>query len=260
MKYRRYVDEVGNSDLGASRDPNHRYLSLTGLILELGYIEQVVFPRLEDLKSRYFGSHPDDPIVLHRKEILNAKPPFAALRDPEVRAKFDEEILQLLAQLDYVAITVVIDKQAHVEQYTVWQHDPYHYCLAVLCERYALWLRANGETGDVMAESRGGREDRRLKDSFARVVREGTPFVSAATFGAAFTSIQLKVKPKANNIAGLQLADIVAHPAFRAALERRNRNALAENFGGKIAAILEDSKYRRSPSGTIDGWGRKWLP
>jgi len=28
MKYRLYVDEVGNPDMGASEDPNHRYLSL----------------------------------------------------------------------------------------------------------------------------------------------------------------------------------------------------------------------------------------
>ena len=31
LKYRMYIDEVGNSDLNASTDPNHRYLSLTGV-------------------------------------------------------------------------------------------------------------------------------------------------------------------------------------------------------------------------------------
>jgi hypothetical protein len=36
--------------------------------------------------------------------------------------------------------------------------------------------------------------------------------------------------------------------------------ALPENFGGVIAAILEESKYNRSPEGKISGWGRKWLP
>ena len=29
MKYRLYVDEVGNPDMGASEDPNHRYLAVT---------------------------------------------------------------------------------------------------------------------------------------------------------------------------------------------------------------------------------------
>lgn len=35
MKYRLYIDEVGSSDMGASHEPNHRYLSLTGIIMEL---------------------------------------------------------------------------------------------------------------------------------------------------------------------------------------------------------------------------------
>ena len=58
MKYRLYVDEVGNSDLGASHDPNHRYLSLTGIILELDYVQSTVFPAIEELKQRYFALTP----------------------------------------------------------------------------------------------------------------------------------------------------------------------------------------------------------
>ena len=40
MKYRIYIDEVGNPDLKSSDNPNHRFLSLTGVILELGYVQQ----------------------------------------------------------------------------------------------------------------------------------------------------------------------------------------------------------------------------
>ena len=34
QKYRMYVDEVGNSDLGSSDNPNHRFISLTGVVWE----------------------------------------------------------------------------------------------------------------------------------------------------------------------------------------------------------------------------------
>lgn len=84
MKYRMYIDEVGNSDLGASTNPNHRYLSLTGVVLELSYVQNIVFPAFEELKTRYFGSHPDEPVILHRKEILNKDAFFVNLRKPEV--------------------------------------------------------------------------------------------------------------------------------------------------------------------------------
>jgi hypothetical protein len=255
-----YVDEVGNPDLRASADPNHRYLTLAGVIMGLDYVARVAQPRVENLKRRYFGSHPDEPVVLHRKELVNAAPPFHALRNPEVRARFDQELLTMLRQLDYTVVTVHIDKLAHVEQYKVWRYDPYHYCLEVLLERYVLWLGDRHLRGDVLAESRGGKEDRRLKQSYERLYGSGCRFIPPATLAERLTSRQLKVMPKSNNIAGLQVADLIAHPSYKAALARRNREALPRNFGGQIAAILEQSKYRRSPSGTIDGWGRKWLP
>jgi len=120
-----YVDEVGNPHLDSSYDPRHRHLSLTGVIIELEHVNQVVFPRLEDLKRRYFASHVDNPVIMHRKELVNAKPPFQCLRDAATRAAFDDELLVLLEELEYVVITVVIDKQAHFEQYRVWQYDAY---------------------------------------------------------------------------------------------------------------------------------------
>lgn len=260
MKYRLYVDEVGNSHLGSSHKPNQRYLSLTGVIVELNYVDETLYPGIEGLKRKYFDSHPDDPVILHRKELVNKKQPFSALQDEMVAREFDKDLLHLLATWEYQVITVVIDKLQHSEQYETWRFDPYHYCLKVLVERYVLWLQEVQSVGDVMAESRGGREDRRLKDSFKRVYEEGSDWVRPEVIQEHLTSKQLKVKPKSNNIAGLQLADIIAHPSFKSTLARHNNEALASNFGGKVARILEDSKYRQGPKGTIDGWGRKWLP
>ena len=71
MNYRIYIDEVGNPDLESSDDPNHRFLSLTGVILELGYVREVLHPQMESLKVEYFRSHPDEPVIFHRKEMLN---------------------------------------------------------------------------------------------------------------------------------------------------------------------------------------------
>ncbi|HNU62862.1 MAG TPA: DUF3800 domain-containing protein [Methanofastidiosum sp.] len=260
MKYRLYIDEVGNSDLGASNDPNHRYLSLTGVIFELTYVQEVVFQQVEDLKKRYFNSHPDDPVILHRKEIVNKRPPFDNLLDPTIEESFNKEILSLMTNLDYIVISVVIDKLEHKNRYQTWRSDPYHYCLKILIERYVLWLKEQRSVGDVMAESRGGKEDRRLKDSFERVYQNGTEYLKSEMFSAYLTSRQLKVKLKSNNIAGLQIADLIAHPSYRAILAHHNHENLPDNFGGKVAWILECSKYYRSSSGEVDGYGQKWLP
>jgi len=260
MKYRLYVDEVGNSDMGASHDPNHRYLSLTGVIIELDHVRDVVFPEIEALKGRFFDSHPDEPLILHRKELVNERFPFHSLRDPAVEASFNSELLKLLQELHYVVITVVIDKLEHNQHYQVWRFDPYHYSLSVVLERYVLWLKRNDYRGDVMAESRGGKEDRRLKASFSTLYNRGTEFIAPSVFAIRLTSSKLKVKPKSNNIAGLQLADLIAHPSYKATLAKHNQQDLPDNFGGRIAKILRGSKYNRSPEGKIEGLGQKWLP
>ncbi len=103
MKYHLYIDEVGNSNLGSSKDPNHRYLSLTGVILEIEYDTTVVTPAIEELKRTYFDSSSTAPIILHRKELMNKNYPFESLRDPRTERSY--------------------------------------YCLTAMVERYALWLQ-----------------------------------------------------------------------------------------------------------------------
>ena len=168
------------------------------------------------------------------------------IKDSEIRIKFDRKLLELLNAWDYTVISVCIDKKQHKETYKTWRYDPYHYCLAVLLERFVFFLEQTGNRGDVMAESRGGKEDRRLKDSFARLWENGTEYVSPERFQDVLTSKQLKVKPKSNNIAGLQLADLIAHPSRNEILDD---NDLLEKdiapFGGKIIKILQSKYYQK---------------
>jgi hypothetical protein len=135
----------------------------------------------------------------------------------------------------------------------------------VIVERYILWLEEREQKGDVMAESRGGKEDKRLKASFKGVYENGTEYVSAAQFSGRLTSCELKVKPKSANVTGLQLVDLVAYPSFVSTLARNQGLELPDNFGGKVSSILEESKYYRRPGAgdaisRVDGWGRKILP
>jgi hypothetical protein len=258
-KHRLYIDEVGNSDLGASANENHRYLSLTGVIMSLDYSRLTLQPTVEGIKTRYFKSHPDDPLILHRKDLVNQRPPFHALRDPELRRRFDDEVLALMRDGEYTVISVVIDKLNHLQQHGTWAFHPYHYCLEVMLERYMHWLRDHNLRGDVMAESRGGKEDKRLQKEFTKIFTQGTNSVPHARFVERFTSSQLKTKPKGANVAGLQLADLIAHPSYAGMKARKYGTPVPDNLGGRIFEILEASKYRRSPRGAIDGYGRKWL-
>ena len=245
MKYRMYVDEVGNPDVASSDNPLHRFLSLTGVIIELTYIRETVHPQKEELKLNYFDSHPDDPVIFHRKELVNAKHPFETLRDPDTHINFDDDLLRLLRNWEYSVISVCLDKKVHKETYQVWRYDPYHYCLVLLLERFTFFLEQHNAEGDVMAESRGGKEDNRLKASFLKLWKEGTEYILPERFHSVLTSKQLKVKPKSNNISGLQIADLIAHPSRNEIL---NENNLLERplapFAEKIIGILQVKYYQ----------------
>ena len=256
MEYRIYVDEVGNPDLASSDNPNHRFLSLTGVILEVAYVQRTLHPQMEALKATYFNSHPDDPVVFHRKELLNARPPFETLRDGSIRQRFDCDLLALLESWQYVVVSVCLDKKRHREQYTTWRYDPYHYCLAVLLERFVFFLEQRSATGDVMAESRGGKEDMRLKASFTKLWSEGTNYVEPQKFQEHLTSKQLKVKTKANNISGLQVADLIAHPSRNEILaENGSWDKAIAPFARRVCSILQRKYYQEA--GRV--YGRKML-
>jgi hypothetical protein len=240
-----YVDEVGNPDLATSENPLHRFLSLTGVIIDLSYVSSALHPQMEQLKSDYFDSHPDNPVIFHRKELLNAKHPFEALRDSATRSRFDKDLLESLNKWEYTVISVCLDKKSHKDTYQVWRYDPYHYCLALLLERFTIFLEQRQAKGDVMAESRGGKEDMRLKKSFAILWSKGTEYINPERFHDVFTSKQLKVKPKANNISGLQLADLIAHPSRNEILEEKDLlDRPLPPFGRKVVEILQRKYYQ----------------
>ena len=260
--YRIYVDEVGNHDLTHADDPNQRFLSLTGVLLESQYTMHVLQPEMNQLKQEFFQSDPDEPVIFHRKELVNKRPPFHPLRDSQTEQKFNTALLMALARWDYQVVTVVIDKKEHRDRYQVWHYHPYHYCLSVLLERFVLFLHYNGHRGDVMVESRGGKEDRKLKDSYARLHRSGTDNIPPQRWQERLTSCELKVRPKSANIAGLQLADIIAHPSCRELLiDHQLIVDDRDTFGDQICAILRQSKYLRDGrTGRIEGYGKKLLP
>jgi Protein of unknown function (DUF3800) len=259
MKYRIYIDEVGNNDMGSSNDPNHRFLSLTGVVFDLEYVRSTLTPDVEMLKNKYFNSHPDAPVIFHRKELMNKKHPFKSLVDLQLEQEFNQDYLGLLAKWPFKTITVLIDKLEHQNRYAIWRYDPYHYCLAIMFERYHLRLRELGEKGDMMIESRGGKEDLRLKKSYTRIFEKGTEWIKPEEIDETITSCELKVKPKSANIAGLQIADLLAYPLHRYALKHYNlKNDGRNTFNERILDVIKPKIYKNG--NRLDGYGLKLLP
>ena len=185
---------------------------------------------------------------------------FAALNDDHLRAQFDARFAALVAEVPAPAFTVSIDKQRHLEKYKVWQFSPYHYVMTCLLERFVLWLNRTGNVGDVMGEARNPTHDAQLRRAFRFFHKNGTK-VRPAVIQARLLSKELRLEPKIANIAGLQIADLLAHPAHRTYKFTKLGMPIPNDYGAFIAQILERHAYDRSPkTGEIEGFGRKWLP
>ena len=230
------------------------------MAVDLAYVQTTLVPEVESLKQTYFGGHPDDPVILHRAEIVKRAPPFNALADAAVAARFDRDLLDRFESWAYTVFTVVVDKTALAARFAATRPDPYHRSLELMVSSFATWLEQRGADGDVFAESRGGREDQRLKEAFRQLLESARTVQASNPLTTRLTSRELKVKPKSNNVAGLQLADLIAHPAMLGCLAARNGQGRRADFGGRVMAIIEAAKYARDPGGVIDGTGRLWAP
>ena len=70
----------------------------------------------------------------------------------------------------------------------------------------------------------------------------------------------MKFEKKEANTAGLQLADLVAHPTRTYWVCEIRQEKMKAQFGQEVVKILLERKFRRSPEGVIDGIGVKKLP
>jgi len=213
---------------------------------------------LDQLKHTIFGN---TNIIFHRRDIIDRKDPFHVLKNSQTQVQFDAGLMALLQATHFNAFTAVIDKKEHVLRYKVWRFQPYHYCLTVLMERYVQWLERTNNVGDVLAESRGKKENMQLENAYKYLCKNGTDHVRATLFQRRLTSKDLKLQPKSANVSGLQVADLIANPSCRDLVCQCTGVPMTAPYGRSIVAILKQNKYLRSPStGKIEGWGTKWLP
>lgn len=278
--YRLYIDESGDHDYGkkilkklnikisgtviAIEDDDYpelnradkRYLGLTGCIIERDEYEKNFIRRVDEIKQKHFLSNQ---VILHRNEIINKQGSFWRLRDPQKEQEFNTDILTFLKGQNYTIISVVLDKLSHILRYGKSAYHPYHYCLDAMLERYCGFLHFYNSKGDVVAESRGGAEDTKLKEAYQRIYNSGSNFRKSSFYQEVLTTKEIKIKPKAANIVGTQIADLIAFPSKQRILIDNKRVLEPDKiiFGGKVCEAISD-KYNNN-YGKVKGYGKVFL-
>jgi hypothetical protein len=258
--FRLYVDEVGHDDLGDLTNDDNRYLSLTGVAMRIEAARDDLTPKLDWIKGAIFGDDPDTPVILHRRKIVQKKGIFGVLNNPQKLDLFNRAILKVFRQCDYRVITAVIDKLDASQKERWREKHPYHYLMQILTEKFARFLVRMNSHGDIMPEGRMGKKDQRLQEAYDAVRRNGNYYFAPEQICYRIPSDNLKFRYKTDNIAGLQIADLLAHPSHMYVRSTKGHNIRNGKFASLVKDILVETKYDRSDVGTIRGYGIKYLP
>lgn len=259
-RYRLYIDETGTQTLKQAH--TDRFLCLTGLVMRQDAHDGAFTVAMDSIKDELFNQTPTSPVIFHRREMVRGEGIFERLQsDPLFAMEFEQRWLDLLDKSQFIVIAGAIDKKAHKEKYKVWQHDPYHYCLQVLVERFVMWCKRHKFCGDVLIESRDKWADKRLKAAYSHFYHNGEGRVSALDAQACLTTKEIKFARKSDNVAAHQLADSLAHPVLRYLKSQHLGEPPAVGFGNRLVEKLLLDRFARHPkTRVISGWGHKWLP
>lgn len=225
-----FCDECGDHSL-ASIDPDFPLFLLSLVLIERADYLRVVVPALARFKLEWFDH---EGVNLHSYEIRKVRPPFAFLSRRDLRETFHARLAALMSTLPYRAFPVAVRKDLLVARHGTAAENPYDLALSRGVESIREWIAAHGGgEASWVAEARGKREDRQLAETWSclhRIPAEGVQPES------------LEFVPSHDNVAGLQLADLVGYPVARRILNPERPNQAYEVVrshlsGGKEAGL-----------------------
>jgi len=239
-----FLDESGDHNLSVI-DPQYPMFVLGGVIMDQAYAEGPLTDAMNAFKRVMFGR---TDIVLHTADITRNRNGFERLQDPLFRKRFCECLNSLMLDLRYTVVACAIRKNDHLARYGVAALDPYLLSLDVLVERFCFDIGRIAGGGVIVAEKRDPTLDRQLELAWLNLKIQGTQYLRATVVEQRIVALNLRTKQ--DNIAGLQLADLVVSPIGRHLLGK------PDNDDWRIV----NSKLRRSRAGRVEGYGLVVLP
>lgn len=227
-----FADESGDHGL-VTIDPQFPVFAPVFCVFEKRCYVDEAEPAFRRLKFKWFGH---DAAVLHEREIRKQMPPFDFLRrDAETREAFMADVNAIMADAPFHAYVSVIDKEKLRQRYAQ-PHNPYDIAMLFCLETLSNRLVADGQRGrvtHVLFEGRGRTEDAQLELEFLRVVANGRQW-GWRSVDVARTPLKPVFAPKAANLAGHQLTDLIARPLALRALRPDQPNRAAELVANRV--------------------------
>ncbi|ADH84738.1 DUF3800 domain-containing protein [Desulfurivibrio alkaliphilus] len=237
-EYIAFLDECGDHSL-TKIDRDFPIFVLSLLLVKRTDYRDVILPTINALKLKYWDH---EGVSLHSRDIRKSTGPFAILQNSSLRRPFMEDLSALMRDLPYEVFIVGIHKQKLRDRY-VRAENPYELALTFAMERLLYCLEQREQSIlPIIAEARGTNEDNALKAAFFDLISNGTRYIGKGRFERMVFPLRFHNKRK--NIAGIQLADLCAHPAARHILKPEQPN--------QAFAIVRNHLY--GGNGKVNGW------
>ncbi len=217
-----FADESG--DHSEHIDPQFPIFVLNLCIFsKQAYFTDVV-PEISKLKFKYWGH---DLVVLHARDIRKASGDFSFLINPKHREAFFGDLNDLMSQLPFSIIPVVIDKR---KLKIPFPQNVYFSALfqSLSLLRSFLSERTQQQTlTHLIFEERGKHEDSELSAYFMKALYN-------LDFHKHHLHLKMNFASKKMASTGLQIADLTAHPIGRHFLKSDQTNRSYEIIHDKI--------------------------
>lgn len=234
-----FLDESGDQSL-TSIDKDFPVFVLCLVVIKRSDYVETVIPQITALKLKHWNH---EGINFHSSDIRKEKGDFAFLQtDPNLRAAFLGDISALMQDLPYTFFVAGIRKEQHLKRYGDAAQCPYELSLTFILERLLHFAKENSVTSlPIIAERRGKNEDSSLERFFYKLLATGSHYHPAYEFQQMNATIEFR--KKIANIAGIQIADLVAHPCAR--------QIIKGSQGNRAFKIVIGHRYK---SGSVTGW------
>ncbi len=214
-----FLDESGDHSLEKDKiDKSYPMFVLCGCVFDLDDYIASTETVVNNFKTKYFKT---TNVILRSYDIRKQKKEFAFLVDYKTRLVFMDDLTNLISSLKFTVIAAAINKVKLISWYSK-PENPYHLCFRFILERASMFLGRSKENILFRAESRETHNDRKLAEIYERFRSKGNNFISPEE--AQRKLIDLSFNQKIQNIAGHQIADLVAYPIGRWVLDREREN------------------------------------
>ena len=239
-----FLDESGDHNLSVI-DPQYPIFVLGGVIADEEFAEGPLTDALEEFKTEVFGR---TDIVLHTADITRNRNGFESMKEEAFRDHFYSRLNELMLTLSYSVVTCVIRKDDYLSRFGLAALDPYLISLDILVEIFCFDVGDVSKGGSIVAERRDPTLDRGLELAWSNLNIQGTRRIQGRAVRERLADLRLL--DKKDNVAGLQLADLVVSPIGRYVLGKPTK----EDWG------IVRRKLRRSPRSHVENYGLVVLP